>query len=55
MEAGGVEDAGLADDAVVGEAGDLLAEGNHGVERVGDDDDEGFGSVLLDPFGNLTS
>src|SRR4029453_17469926 len=37
-----------ADDTLGREAGDLLHEADHGVERVGDDDDEGVGRVLLD-------
>jgi hypothetical protein len=37
-----------ADDAVGREAGDLVHEADHGVERIGDHDDEGVGRVLLD-------
>src|SRR6185369_1911035 len=47
-----IENTGLADNAVVRKTGDLLAESNHGVERVGDDDDERVRCILLDPLGN---
>jgi hypothetical protein len=51
-EARGVEHAGLADDAVVREARDALAERHHRVERVRDHDDEGVRGVLLDALGH---
>ena len=47
-EAGAVEHARHADDAGRREAGDFLHQADHGVERVGDDDDEGVGRMLLD-------
>ena len=45
-EARRVEHAGHADHLVVRQAGDLLQRPDHGVERVGDADDEGVGRVL---------
>ena len=47
-EARAVEHARHADDLVGRQAGDFLHHPDHGVERVGDDDDEGVGRVLLD-------
>src|SRR5690606_33392302 len=54
LKAGRVEDAGLTNDAVVGKAGDFLAKSDHGVERIGDNDDDGVGGILLDPLGYLS-
>ncbi len=48
-EAGGVEHAGHADDAVAGEAGDFERGPAHGVERIGDEDEDGIGGM----FGHL--
>src|SRR6185369_2651872 len=45
-----VENPGLADNAVVRKAGNLLTESNHGVERIGDNDDERVRRILLDPL-----
>ena len=47
-EAGRVEDAGHADDLVARQAAGLLERPDHGVERVGDADDECVRRVLLD-------
>jgi hypothetical protein len=47
-EAGGIEDAGHADDLRRLEARELLQRPDHGIERVRDADDEGVGRVLLD-------
>ena len=52
-EARRVEHAGHADHHVARQAGDLLQRPDHGVERVGDDDDEGVGRVLLDAGADL--
>jgi hypothetical protein len=49
-EAGAVEHAGHADDFVRRQAGFLLQQPHHDIERVGDDDDEGVGAVGLDAF-----
>ena len=46
--AGRVQRPGHADDLVLGEAGDLVEDVDHGVEGIGDDDAEGLGGVLLD-------
>ena len=47
-EAGRVQNAGHADDLLLGQARELLQGPDHGVERVGDADDEGVGGVGLD-------
>ncbi|MNN31467.1 hypothetical protein D3C81_1451560 [compost metagenome] len=47
-EARRVQHAGHADDLLLGQARELLQGPDHGVERVGDADDEGVGGVLLD-------
>ena len=52
-EAAGVEDAGHADDLVLRQSAGLLQRPHHGIERVGDDDDEGVGRVLLDAGARL--
>jgi hypothetical protein len=49
-EARRVQDAGHADDLFLGQARELLQGPDHGVERVGDADDEGVGGVGLDAF-----
>ena len=51
-ETGRVEHASHTDDLVGRKAGLLLHVVDHGVQRVGDHDDEGFRSVSLDGFGN---
>ena len=43
LEAGGVEDARLAEDALLREAGDVLRDVAHRVERVRDDDQDRVG------------
>ena len=43
-----VQNAGHADDLAVGQARGVAQDLNHGVQRVGDADDEGVGRVLLD-------
>ena len=48
-EAGAIQHAGHADDAVLAELGDPEGGLRHGVERIGDDDDDAVGRVL----GNL--
>src|SRR5262249_55608383 len=40
-----VEDPGLAEDALLGEAGNVLRDVAHGVERVRDDDEDGVGRL----------
>ena len=52
-EARGIEHAGHADDLVAGQAGGFLQRPHHGVERIGDTDDEGIGRVLLDTRADL--
>ena len=47
-EARAVEHARHADDAMVGKPAGLAHDPDHGVERIGDDDDEGAGAMLLD-------
>ena len=47
-EAGRIEHAGHADDLFGLQAGELLQRPDHGVERVGDADDEGVRGILLD-------
>src|SRR4051794_4727355 len=47
LEAAGVEHAGHPHHALAEEAGHLLELVHHGVERVGDDDDEGVGALRL--------
>ena len=49
-EARAVEHARHADDLVMRQAGELTQRPHHGVERVGDADDEGVRRVLLDAF-----
>ncbi len=53
FESGDVEAAGLTQDAAGGEAGDFPGGVDHGVEGVGDDDDDGIGSVLFDVLGDV--
>ena len=52
-EARAVEHAGHADDMGLGQAGEFLQRPHHGVERVGDADDEGFRRVFLEPGADL--
>ena len=52
-EAAAVQHAGHADDLVGGQAGFLLHDGNHHVERVGDDDHERIGAVGLNAGGDF--
>jgi hypothetical protein len=47
-----IQDAGHADDLVLREPGHLLHQGDHGVERVRDDDDERLRRVLLERLGD---
>ena len=47
-EARGIEHAGHADDLVGGQAGGLLQRPDHGVERIGDADDEGVRRMRLE-------
>src|SRR5215813_5612257 len=47
-EARAIEHARHADDALGRKAGDLLHQSDHGIERIGDDDDEGVRRVLPD-------
>ena len=47
-EARRIEHAGHADDLVVGQARKFAQRPHHRVERIGDADDEGVGSILLD-------
>lgn len=49
-EARRVENAGHADDLVLGEAGEFLQRPDHRVERIGDADDEGVRGMRLDAF-----
>ena len=49
-EAGGVQHAGHADDALAIEAGLLEGGLGHGVERVGDDDEDGFRATARRPW-----
>ena len=51
-EAGGVEDAGHAEDAMLGEAANFVGVVAHGVEGIADDHDEGVGGVFDDLGGN---
>ncbi len=50
--AGRVEHAGHADDLPLREAGDLLHQGHHRVERIGDHDDERLRRMLLQRLGD---
>ncbi len=52
-EAGAVENASHADNLVRRKAGELLQRPDHGVQRVGDADDESFRSIFLDARANL--
>ena len=52
-EARTVEHAGHADDMALRQAGKLLQRPDHGVERVGDADDEGLRRVLLEAGADL--
>ena len=52
-EARRIEHAGHADHHVARQAGGLLQRPDHGVERVGDDDDEGGRGILLDAGADL--
>ena len=45
-EAGGVEHAGHADDALAGESAELVGGLRHGVERIGNDDQNAVGRML---------
>ena len=49
-EAGRIQYAGHARDAMGRESGHLLHGVDHGVQGIGDHDDEGVGRVLLDGF-----
>ena len=51
-ETGGIENPGHAHHLVVGQAAFLAHDPDHGVEGVGDDDDEGLGAVFLDAPGD---
>ena len=45
-EAGGIEHAGHADDALAGESAELVGGLRHGVERIRDDDQDAVGRIL---------
>ena len=47
-EAGRVEDTGHADDLVVGQPAGVAQHHDHGIQGIGNADDEGLGAVLLD-------
>ena len=49
---GGIKHTGLAHNTLRRETGNFLAQGDHGVKRIGDDDDEGIRGILLDAFRN---
>jgi hypothetical protein len=48
-----VEHAGHADDHVVRQAAELSERPDHGVERIGDADDESLGTIVLDALAHL--
>src|SRR5208282_5876814 len=47
-KAGGIQDSGHADDALAGKAADLVSGLRHGVERIGDDDEDAVRRILHD-------